>query len=61
MNTEDLEWILEIRCKARSLQIACEEFENDVSGSSFDLDDARSFFEAIQEEFEKLKKLLEVL
>lgn len=46
MDTEDLEWIMTIRANASELLHNCEEFENDVSGPSFDIDDARAYFEA---------------
>lgn len=59
MDAEDLEWITEIKHRACSLRIACEEFENDVSGASFDIDDARAYFEAIKEKVERLEELLE--
>lgn len=58
MNTEDTEWILEIKHKASALRLACEEFESDVSCSSFDIDDARAYFEAIKEIVDKLNQLL---
>ena len=60
MDAEDLGWITEIKQGACRLRIACEEFENDVSGASFDIDDARACFEAIQEEVERLEELLAV-
>lgn len=58
MNTEDVEWITEIKHRACSLRIACEEFEHDVNGASFDIDDARAYFEAILETVEQLEQLL---
>lgn len=59
MNTEDLERIMRIKCWAYDLRLACEEFENDVSGTSFDIDDARACFEAIKTSVEQLEELLE--
>lgn len=59
MNTEDLKWILTIQANAFELRRACNEFEDDVSGASFDIDDARACFKAIKDQVERLEELLE--
>lgn len=58
MNTEDIEWIFEIRRKAFKLLHDCQGFESDVTGASFDIDDARAYFEEIKETVKQLEQLL---
>ena len=53
-----IEQILDLKSKASRLVEAAEEFNNDISGASFDLEDARGFWAEVAEAFVSVDDLL---
>ena len=53
-----LESELDLKSKASRLVEAAEEFNNDISGASFDLEDARGFWAEVAEAFVSVDDLL---
>lgn len=55
------EQILDLKAKACRLIEAAEEFHNDISGASFDLQDAQGFWAEVAEKFIDIDDLLKDL